>query len=206
MAKGKRKRANKKKKVSPKGESKEKSETKKKTIYEMFPVKTLDQSDADKIKEIFNLSNNVSALIRDYAEKDIQVKKLRELADEIEKEKEPLWIQVSKGMFKQADNYKEMAKNIREHANKLEKSLVIVRGQIEHRYEDYVSCLIRHKRFIDKLLKKADNKRITGHRSDKKTKKEEEILFEKEFDEISDKDLEEIKKMEKQLKKKKEEK
>jgi hypothetical protein len=208
MAKGKRKRANKNEKntknnkVKSKIKKNKKSETKnKKSIYEMFPVRTLDQTDANRMKEIFTLSNNVAGLVKDYAEKEIQVKKMRKSAKELEKEKEPIMIAIAQNVFKMEKDYSGMAKKIRQQANDIEKSLSLVRGQIEHRYEDYVSSLIRQKRFIEGLLKKAELKSITGQsKTDPKTKKEEEILFEKEFDKLSDKDKKELKELEKKIK------
>lgn len=204
MAKGKRKRSSKynKTKVSVKTENKSNNKTKnKKSIYELFPVKTLDQIDANRMKEIFTLSNNVAGLIKDYAEKEIQVKKMREAAKKLEKEKEPLMVAIAQNVFKMEKDYKSMAKKIREQANEIEKSLTLIRGQIEHRYEDYVAGLIRQKRFLGQILRNAELKSITGQsKTDGKTKKDEEILFEKEFDKLSDEDKKELKDIEKKIK------
>ena len=179
MAKGNRKRSEKPKLV----EKEPKKPIKEKTIYDEFPARTLDQSDATRLKEIFTLSNNVAALIKDYADKVITIKNMRKMAEQIEQEKQPLLLQVAKNMFKTEKKYKDVAKDIREQADTLEKSLILIHGQIEHRYEDYVSTLVRQKAMIDTILNGAGNKKITGHRSPKEVRKQEELIFEKEFDE-----------------------
>ena len=125
-----RKRANTKNKTTKSKPVKKEAVKKQDSIYEMFPARTLTQDDGNRMKELFTLSNNVSALIRDYAEKEITVKKMKEAAKRIEKEKQPLMVQVANNLFKTETNYKELADNIRKQAEQLEKSLVIVKGQI----------------------------------------------------------------------------
>ncbi len=197
MAKGNRKRSN-KSKPKPKKPNVEKP----KTIYDEFPAKTLNNMDANRMKEIFTLSNNVAALIKDYAEKDIAIKSMRDMADTLEKEKQPITIQVAKNVFKTEKNYKEVADNIRKQAKDLEKSLVLIHGQIEHRYEDYVSTLVRHREMINGIINGAKNKVITGHRHGGKiTREEEEVLFEKEFDKLTEDDKEQLKELDKKIKK-----
>lgn len=200
MAKANRKRAN-KDKIKPK-----KVAEKKKTIYEMFPAKTLSQDDANRMKEIFTLSNNVSALIRDYAEKDITITHMRKMSKQVLKEKQPLMVQVAKNMFKTENDYKTVSKDIKSQSDILEKSLGLLKGQIEHRYEDYLSTLVRHKRFIESVIGSDTNKVITGHRSDTKTKAEEEILFEKEFDKLTDDDRKQLTDINEKIKNKQKEK
>jgi len=200
MAKGKRKRV-----VKPVVEKKPVQEivVKEKTIYEEFPVTTLNQNDASLLKEIFELSNNVAALIKDYAEKVIIVKQMRLSAKSILDEKQPLMIQVAKNLFKTEKDYKKLSKSIKDQANIVEKQLILVKGQIAHRYEDYVSALIRHNRYIETIVKDAELKSITGHRPDKETKEEEKVLFKKEFDDMTDADIKELKDLNRTLSKKK---
>jgi arsenate reductase-like glutaredoxin family protein len=164
--------------------SRKKVEVKEKTIYEEFPVRTLSQADADRMKEIFTLSNNVSALIRDYAEKTITVKHLKTLAKEIKDSKQPLIVQVAKNVYKTETKYDRLSDDILKQAEELEKSLVLIHGQIEHRYEDYVSSLVRHQNFIEMVIKSAENKVITGHRDGAVIGKQEEELFEKEYEQV----------------------
>ena len=200
MAKGKRKRV-----VKPVVEKKPVQEpvVKEKTIYEEFPVTTLNQNDASLLKEIFELSNNVAALIKDYAEKVIIVKQMRLSAKSILDEKQPLMIQVAKNLFKTEKDYKKLSKSIKDQANIVEKQLILVKGQIAHRYEDYVSALIRHNRYIETIVKDAELKSITGHRPDVETQEEEKVLFEKEFDDMTDADIKELKDLNKTISKKK---
>jgi hypothetical protein len=197
MSKGNRQRS--KKEIS-KNASSVQLPTKPKTIYDEFNISPLEQKDADFIKSIFNISNNVSALIKDYSEKEISVKNMRIVADDIEREKQPLIMQVTKNLFKSI-GYKGIAKQMREQAELLEKTLVLSKGQIGHRYEDYVSSLIRLKRFIDGKVEGIKLPSITGYRSDEKTSQEEEILFEKDFEkdsklsDVEKKQLENIQKL-----------
>lgn len=190
-----RKRANSSKKTTKPKTVKKEAVKKLDSIYDMFPARTLNQDDGNRMKELFTLSNNVSALIRDYAEKEITVKKMKEAAKRIEKEKQPLMVQVANNLFKTETNYKKLADSIKKQAEQLEKSLVIIKGQISHRYEDYVSVLIRQKRLLENIINNAQLKSITGHRSDAKTKAQEEKIFEKEFDKITDEDREQLKKL-----------
>jgi hypothetical protein len=70
-----------------------------------------------------------------------------------------------------------------------------------------VSALIRHSRFIDGIIKTAEMKSITGHRPEThETQKDEEILFEKEFDKITDDDRVKLKELNDVIKKRAEEK
>jgi hypothetical protein len=179
MAKANRKRANDFKEKESAVENK--PPEKEKTIYDDFTAKTLSQDDANRMKEIFTLSNNVSALIRDYAEKQIAVKHMRGMAKQIIAEHQPLMIQVAKNMYKTEKNFQLVSNDILKQADEIEKSLIIIHGQIEHRYEDYISALIRHKRFIEEVISMAGNKVITGHRGTDETRAEEEKLFEEEF-------------------------
>jgi len=87
MSKGNRKRSNVSKPKDKKVVEKKEVKNKPKTIYEEFPVPTLNQSNANEIQEIFNVSNSLAALIKDYADKSIQVNKMRNMAKKIEKEK-----------------------------------------------------------------------------------------------------------------------
>lgn len=190
-----RKRANSSKKTTKPKTVKKEAVKKLDSIYDMFPARTLNQDDGNRMKELFTLSNNVSALIRDYAEKEITVKKMKEAAKRIENEKQPLMVQVANNLFKTETNYKKLADSIKKQAEQLEKSLVIIKGQISHRYEDYVSVLIRQKRLLENIINNAQLKSITGHRSDAKTKAQEEKIFEKEFDKITDEDREQLKKL-----------
>jgi len=183
MAKANRKRSNK-----PKPKVEKVVEPPKKTIYEMFPAKTLSQDDANRLKEIFTLSNNVSAFMRDYAEKDITIVNMRIVAKKILEEKQPLQVNIAKNVSRTERDYKKVSEEIEAQAIELEKSLGLLKGQIEHRYEDYLSTLVRHERFISGIIGVEQNKTITGHRSDAKTKVEEEVLFEKDFDKLTDDD------------------
>jgi hypothetical protein len=85
-------------------------------------------------------------------------------------------IQVAKNMYKTERNYKTISDDIIKQADEIEKSLILVHGQIEHRYEDYVSTLIRHKKFIEDVISSAENKVITGHRDSNMTVEEEKIF------------------------------
>ena len=198
MAKANRKRANK-----PKPKVEKVVEPPKKTIYQMFPAHTLSQDDANRLKEVFTLSNNVSALIRDYAEKDITVVNMRTMAKQILKERQPLQISIAKNVSKTERDYEKVSKEIEAQANELEKSLGLIKGQIEHRYEDYLSTLVRHKRFIEGIIGVEDNKVITGHRSDTKTRDEEVVLFEKEFDKLTEADRAQLNQINEEIKKQK---
>lgn len=198
MAKANRKRANK-----PKPKVEKVVEPPKKTIYQMFPAHTLSQDDANRLKEVFTLSNNVSALIRDYAEKDITVVNMRTMAKQILKERQPLQISIAKNVSKTERDYEKVSKEIEAQANELEKSLGLIKGQIEHRYEDYLSTLVRHKRFIEGIIGTEDNKVITGHRSDTKTRDEEVVLFEKEFDKLTEADRAQLNQINEEIKKQK---
>jgi hypothetical protein len=182
MAKANRKRAN---ENIEKKEIKQVEIKKEVTIYDEFPVRTLSQDDANRMKEIFTLSNNVSALIRDYAEKAIAIKHMRNMAKQIVTEHQPLMVQVAKNMYKTEKNYETVSKDILKQAEEIEKSLILIHGQIEHRYDDYVSTLIRHKQFIESVILSAENKVITGHRGGAMNEQEEKILeteFEKELE------------------------
>lgn len=207
MSKGSRKRSNKnKEKVGSKKGVNKVIEKREKTIYEDFPVPTLNQTNANEIQEIFNISNTLAAFIKEYAEKSIQIKKMRSMAKKIEQERKPIIIGVAQNLFKHEEDYNSVAKDIRVNAEKLEKSLKLLHGQIEHRYEDYVTLLVRYKRFLERLIAvDGENiKKITGHYADKRTKQEEEIIFERDFEKLTDEDRKQLAAISEQIKTKKE--
>lgn len=108
---------------------------------------------------------------------------MRVMAEKIRKERQPLFIQIAKNMLKTERGYDAVADDILKQAEQIEMSLILIHGQIEHRYEDYVSTLIRHNRFVEGVIRSAENKMITGHRSDRETRAEEEKIFDKGFEE-----------------------
>lgn len=176
-----------------------------KTIYQTFPAKTLTEADAEQLKGLFILSNNVAALIKDYAEKEILVKHMRDKAKQIKNTKEPLLEQISKNLFIPNKDYMDIHKKIKEQASKVEKANILTKGQIEHRYESYITGLMQMRRFLDQIINSSGLSvpTITGHRGTKKTKDEETVLFEKEFDKMTDADKSQLKNLQCMINKKK---
>lgn len=198
MAKGSRKRAN---TVSPNGKTVKKAETKQKEvvfqpIQDTMPVRTLNQRDFENVKGVFLLSNNVAALMKKYSESDMQVRNIRVFANKLEKEGNkagPLLQRVSENLFMPIRDIPKSVKDLRDEADILEKANKITKGQIEHRFDEYVDALQRHKSFIEGLLAKVKDtktKVISGQRTGGEIKKAEEELMVKEFDELTKADKE----------------
>jgi hypothetical protein len=203
MAKGNRKRSKKTEPTKKKVENKKKQVSK--TPREMFPVRTLSQADADRLKELFTLSNNFAALLTDYNKKEQAIKSMRDVAKDILKEKEPLLQKISQNLYRPLKDYKKVSSQIKEQADSLEKAQKLVVGQLKHRYEEYVDAVIRLHRFLGLIIQTANTSTISGHRTDEKTRQEEKVLFEKDFDkevELTEDEVKQLEKIQKDIKKK----
>ena len=99
-------------------------------------------------------------------------------------------IRVSPNVFIPMRDMEKAATNIKKEVALIEKENVLTRGQIEHRYEEYIDSLIRFKRILTALIGDKELTTLSGHRTnDEKTKKEAQIIFQKEFDKMSEIEL-----------------
>ena len=183
MTKGNRQRANpvakplKVKKAEPR-----------KTIYQDFPIRPLNTDDSMQVKDMFALSNNFAALVKQFADTDMQIRASKQFTTELKskKIKGPLMIRASPNVFIPMRDMDKAAENIKKEVGLLEKENTLKRGQIEHRYEEYVDSIIRLKRLLTAMIGDKELTTLSGHRTeDAKSEEEAKVIFKKEFDEMS---------------------
>ena len=159
-----------------------------KTIYQDFPIRPLNTNDSNQVKDMFALSNNFAALVKQFADTEMQVKASKQFTSELKskKIKGPLMIRASPNVFIPMRDMEKAAQNIKKEVALLEKENTLKRGQIEHRYEEYVDSIIRLKRLLTKLIGDKELTTLSGHRAhDAKSDEETKVIFKKEFDEMS---------------------
>jgi len=162
------------------------------SIYQDFPIRPLNNNDSAMVKDMFSLSNNFAALMKKYADVALQVKASNQFVGELKakKIKGPLMIRASPNVFIPMRDMEKAATNIKKEVALIEKENVLTRGQIEHRYEEYIDSLIRFKRILTALIGDKELTTLSGHRTnDEKTEKEAQIIFQKEFDKMSEIEL-----------------
>lgn len=203
MAKGQRKRSNKK-------SSKPKTKVVKKEATDAVPnaldelaVKVYKQTEVNILKESVDLSNRVAKLLNEKQKKlnhlaasKRYVKKLR--AGRVNA---PLLKKVSGNIFETIDDLNLLADKIEEENKDIKDSIEILDGQISHWYDEYLDARIRaflmEKQALAPILKERGIKRVQGHYHgvSPESKKAEEKSFIKQFDaqNLSNEDKKELK-------------
>ena len=166
------------------------------TIFKQFPIKVMTTTDSNRVKEIFGLSNTVAALQKKYADTLLQIKFSKKFIEQLKSGdvKGPLMVRVSPTLFMPLTDMEKAVKSIRTEISMLEETNKLTKGQLEHRYEEYVDSLIRYNRILTQLIGDKHVTTLTTHRpATKESQKDEEIIFEKEFnDEVKNESLESL--------------
>lgn len=188
-----------KKVVSPKGETVIKAETKKKEkktkklkfdkpkltpLGKMFPVKPLTNFHGNQFKELVQLSNTCAAAQKDVNEKEIMAFRLRQIVKQMNegKLKPPFLQEILPKVWAQIPDVEAAKKIILDNAISLENAAQLGLGQVGHRYEEYVDAEIRFINTLKENVKDAKLKTVSHHRTDAKSDKEQDEIFDKGFD------------------------
>lgn len=168
-------------------------------LDKLFPVRCMMNSDVAMAKDIFAMSNTLAGLKKKYADTALQVRFSKKFVKQLKEGeiKGPLMLRVSPTLFVPMQDMKKAIKSIESECEMLEETNKLSKGQLQHRYEDYVDTLIRFERHLKKLIGNLKISTISGHRpgKDVETAKEEEIIYEKVLnDEMKKEDLMQVKK------------
>ena len=171
MPKGKRTRANK----SPRNEAlpKEKKLT------------PLEQGEANYFQPLVQFSNTYGQLLKQSEQYHLVLSKLEERRTKIQKGdiKLPIMVQLTGNSFYSEYDKKVVLEDIDKQIASIKESLKGIRGQLEHRKDDYVDSAIKVKKFLEARFEGQKQSSIGGERI-KGNKKDEEKIFEADFAEL----------------------
>jgi hypothetical protein len=159
-----------------------------KSMNELYPVRSLFQVEADQFKALTTLSNNRAAILKDIMDKEAGVKQMRELSKKIKKGdiKGPFLQPILPNILAPFTDTKTVAMKIDEQIKMVQTTVDIAKGQIPHRYEEYVDSLINFRDRLSEIIGSAKRSNIAAQRLGADTEKEK-IIFEKSFDDYQKK-------------------
>lgn len=160
---------------------------KSKAPIEEKPQKTMPlmESEGQFFQELVNASNRYTALLKQEAQYKFIIKKLEEDRKKIQHGdiKLPMLMTlIPKLMSYQEYDKKKVLKIFDEQIKSYNTNLLSLKGQIEHRYEDYLESAARNKEFLNIRFKNVKAKNIVPLRDI--GEKDEEVLFEAEFKDL----------------------
>lgn len=196
MAKGNRKRTE---KQSPETTKKiQKPLVTKETLLKDYPIRTLNNGDVNRFKELVTLSNNVAGLLKQCIDTDMSISKGGDVAKQMltGKIKGPAMQKITSNLYLPLVDMRDVAKKIKGEVEMLKQANVISKGQLAQRYDEYIDSMRNLRTILDDLLANApkqDLTKIRGDRSAIKSGAEEQVIFEKEVDKLTKEDSEYIK-------------
>lgn len=160
---------------------------KSKASIEMKPTKTppLMESEGRFFQELVNASNRYTELMKQEAQYKFIVKRLESDRKKIQTGEIKLPILMTlipKLMSYQENDKKKVLAIFDEQIKSYNTNLLSLKGQLEHRYEDYMESAARNKEFLATRFKSAKAKSIVPLRDI--GEKDEEVLFEAEFKDL----------------------
>jgi hypothetical protein len=167
-----RKRVVKKKQVAP-------------TEIKSEKVPPLMESEGRFFQELVNASNRYTNLLKQEAQYKFVAKKLETDRKKIQQGEIKLPILMTlipKIMSYQESDKKKVLKIFDEQIAAYNTNILSLKGQLEHRYEDYMESAARNKEFLDIRFKSAKAKNIVSLRD--VGEKDEEVLFQAQFNDL----------------------
>jgi len=160
---------------------------KQKAPVEIKPVTVLPlmESEGKFFQELVNASNRYTGLLKQEAQYKFIVKKLetdRKKIQQGEIKLPMLMTLIPKLMSYYEHDKKKVLKIFDEQIAAYNANLLSLKGQIEHRYEDFMESAARNKEFLNIRFKDAKVKNIVPLRDI--GEKDEEVLFEAEFGDL----------------------
>lgn len=136
-------------------------------------------------QELVNASNRYTDLMKRKVQYEFIVKRLETDRKRIQQEEVKLPIlmtMIPNLMFYWENDKKKIFKIFDDQIKSYNANLLTLKGQIEHRYEDYMESAARNKEFLAKRFRNATAKKIVPLRDI--GEKDEELLFEAEFKDL----------------------
>lgn len=163
------------------------------SMEELYPVRSLYQGEADQFKALTALSNNRAAVLKDIIDKEAGIGQMRELSRKIKKGdiKGPFMQPILPNILAPFSDTKTFAKKIDENIGMIETAVGIAKGQIPHRYEEYVDGLINFRDRLNEIIGDAKRSNIASQRLGADETKEK-VVFEKSFEDFQDKIAKEL--------------
>lgn len=161
---------------------------KQRSMEELYPVRSLYQAEADQFKALTVLSSNRAAILKDIDDKETGMQQMRALSKKLRKGeiKGPLMQQILPGVFAQFPDTKKAATKINEQIKVVQTTVDIAKGQMPHRYEEYVDGLINFRDRLNEVIGDTKRSNVAVQRLGADPKKEK-IVFEKRFEDFEKK-------------------
>lgn len=196
MAKGNRQRANKSPAKSTK--PRPKPLVTRDTLLKNYPIRTLNNSDVSRFKEMVTLSNNVASLLKQCVDTDMSIEKGGDVAKQMlsGKIKGPAMQKITSNLYLPLVDMKDVATKIKNEVGMLSEANKISKKQLSQRYDEYIDSMRNLRTMLDQLLAQAPKKdlaKIRGDRTAIKSGEAEQILFEKEVSKLTAEDKDYIK-------------
>ena len=148
-------------------------------------VPPLMESEGQIFQELVDASNRYTNLLKQEAQYKFIVKRLEEDRKKIQHgdiELPILMTLIPKLMSYWENDKKKIFKIFDDQIKSYNDNLISLKGQLEHRYEDYMESAARNKEFLNIRFKNAKAKSIVPIRD--VGEKDEEVLFEAEFGDL----------------------
>lgn len=157
-------------------------------MSELYPVRSLYQTEADQFKMLVELSGNRAKIVKDIEDKETGIIQMRILSKKLAKGdiKGPLMQQILPGVFAQFPDTKKAAARITEQIGVIQTTVDIAKGQIPHRYEEYVDGLIIFRDRLNEIIGDSQRSNVTAQRLGAKPE-DEKVVFEKSFEDFEKK-------------------
>lgn len=142
----------------------------------------LTQKELMYLHSLEEASKNYLGLQKQYAQYEFIVKKLEKIRKKIQKGEIslPLYISIIPGVEYAESNKKKALEFIDEQLTSYKNALKAIKGQLEHRKEEFLEIGVRARDFLkDRFIN--DVKVISN---DRRSIKKEEVLFEEEFENL----------------------
>jgi len=151
-------------------------------------IDPLQQRETMYFQELVELSNLYAKLRKQYEQYEFIVKKLEDKRTAIQKGdiKLPILVQLSANSYYSEYDKKAVLEDLDKQIDALHKSMIGVKGQLDHRRDDFVESGLRLMEYATKRFQGYKHKNINADR--RTAKKEEEQIFEAEFDKLFGKD------------------
>jgi len=154
-------------------------------MSELYPVRSLFQAEADQFKALTVLSSNRAAILKDIEDKETGIQQMRALSKKLKKGeiKGPLMQQILPGVFAQFPDTKKAASKVDNQIGIVQTTVDLAKGQISHRYEEYVDALINFRDRLNEIIGDTQRSNIATQRLGAAAAKEK-LVFEKSFDDF----------------------
>jgi len=148
-------------------------------------IKPLMEAEARYFQELVDSNNRYQAVLKQRTQYEFAIRKMEEDRTKVQKGelKGPFNLTViPKVLTRQVTDKKEILELFDKQLITYKQMVKALNGQVEHRYEEYVESGLRNSEFLQKRFRGATAKKIMPDR--KTAKKEEETIFEAEFEKL----------------------